>query len=103
MAACGGCSAGWAAGVECRTVHDEKPFGDWHCSDVSGRRRHPHPRLPVLHHAIENITAATASAAVSGLSWVMPTLLNAVVGVIAGAIVLAAVTGAGKMWRLFKA
>jgi predicted DNA repair protein MutK len=58
--------------------------------------------LPVLHHGVESITAATASA-VSGLSWVMPTLLNAVVGVIAGAIVLAAVTGTGKMWRLFKA
>src|ERR1700712_4629342 len=43
--------------------------------------------LPVLHHAIENITAATASAA-GGLALVVPTLLNAVAGVIAGAIVL---------------
>jgi predicted DNA repair protein MutK len=53
--------------------------------------------LPVLHHGIETITAATG-----GLSWIIPPLLNAVVGVIAGAIVLLAVTGAGKMWRLFK-
>jgi predicted DNA repair protein MutK len=58
--------------------------------------------LPVLHHAIENITAATASAA-GGLALVVPTLLNAVAGVIAGAIVLLVVMGAGKIWRLFKA
>ena len=50
-----------------------------------------------LHHGIEAAAAAAGSLAV-----VVPTLLNAVVGVVAGAVVLLAVTGAGKVWRLFK-
>ena len=53
--------------------------------------------LPILHHGIEGVAAASGSLAV-----VVPTLLNAVVGVIAGAIVLLGVTGAGKVWRFFK-
>ncbi len=57
--------------------------------------------LPVLHHAIEDVTAQAASA-VGGLSAVMPMLLNAVAGIIAGGIVLLVATGAGKIWRLFK-
>ncbi len=58
--------------------------------------------LPVLHHGIESMTGAMAASG-GGLSLVMPTLLNAVAGVIAGAIVMLVVMGAGKIWRLFKA
>ncbi|MFJ3485861.1 DUF808 domain-containing protein [Pseudomonas sp. NPDC090202] len=57
--------------------------------------------VPALHHGIEHLTEVTAASA-GGLSLVIPTLLNAVAGVVAGAIVLLVVTGAGKIWRLFK-
>jgi uncharacterized protein len=57
--------------------------------------------IPPVHHAIEHV--AEASAAVGGigpvLAVIVPSLLDAVVGVVAGAIVLAAVTLGSRMWR----
>ncbi|WP_342653191.1 DUF808 domain-containing protein [Pseudomonas sp. F3-2] len=54
--------------------------------------------LPVLHHGIESLASAAGA-----LAFVVPTLLNAVAGIIAGGIVLAVVLGAKRIWRLFKA
>ncbi|WP_443698564.1 hypothetical protein [Pseudomonas sp.] len=50
--------------------------------------------VPVAHHWVETVSQSTG-----GLAWLMPTLLNAVAGIIAGALVLALVTVAGKTWR----
>ena len=50
--------------------------------------------VPVVHHWVETVSQSTG-----GLAWLMPTLLNAVAGIIAGALVLALVTVAGKTWR----
>ncbi|NWA00976.1 DUF808 domain-containing protein [Pseudomonas gingeri] len=50
--------------------------------------------VPALHHWVEGVAAATG-----GFAVVMPTLLNALVGVVAGAVVLAVVSLAGKLWR----
>jgi predicted DNA repair protein MutK len=58
--------------------------------------------VPLLHHGIESITSATEAAA-GGLALIMPTLLNAVAGIIAGAVVLLAVTLIGKLRAQFKA
>ena len=49
--------------------------------------------LPVVHHWVETISQSVAS-----VQWLMPTLLNAVVGVIVGAAVFVGVTLAGKLW-----
>ncbi|OPA95782.1 hypothetical protein BFW88_08560 [Pseudomonas fluorescens] len=54
--------------------------------------------VPVVHHWIE-----TVSQSVGGLTWLMPTLLNAVAGIIAGAVVLALVSIVGKAWKALKA
>ncbi|MGE1154186.1 DUF808 domain-containing protein [Pseudomonas kitaguniensis] len=53
--------------------------------------------VPVVHHWIETLSQSTG-----GLAWLMPTLLNAVAGIIAGAIVLAVVQVVGKVWRTAK-
>jgi uncharacterized protein len=53
--------------------------------------------VPVVHHWIE-----TVSQSVGGLAWLMPTLLNAVAGIIAGAVVLALVSMVGKAWKALK-
>ena len=53
--------------------------------------------VPVVHHWIETVSQSTA-----GLAWLMPTLLNAVAGIIAGAVVLAVVSVVGKVWRATK-
>ncbi|MGE7957881.1 DUF808 domain-containing protein [Pseudomonas sp. NPDC089530] len=58
--------------------------------------------VPALHHGIETITARTAEA-IGGVSLLMPTLLNAVAGIVAGAVVLVVVSLAGKLWRSVKA
>ena len=49
--------------------------------------------LPPLHHMTEGITAAAASVPAVGtaLAWVTPLLIDAVVGIVAGALVLGAV------------
>ncbi|VVN82115.1 Inner membrane protein YedI [Pseudomonas fluorescens] len=54
--------------------------------------------VPVVHHWIESV-----SQSVGGITWLMPTLLNAIVGVIAGAVVLAVVSVVGKAWQSIKA
>ncbi|SDU86776.1 DUF808 domain-containing protein [Pseudomonas mucidolens] len=53
--------------------------------------------IPVVHHWIE-----TVSQSIGGISWLMPTLLNAVAGIIAGALVLAVVSVLGKTWKALK-
>ncbi|MGL5996131.1 MAG: DUF808 domain-containing protein [Pseudomonas proteolytica] len=53
--------------------------------------------VPVVHHWIESV-----SQGIGGISWLMPTLLNAVAGVIAGAVVLALVSVVSKLWRTLK-
>jgi uncharacterized protein len=49
--------------------------------------------LPFAHHWIEGVASAAG-----GLSVIVPTLLNAVAGIIAGAIVLGVVSAVGKLW-----
>jgi len=51
--------------------------------------------VPVVHHWIESV-----SQSIGGISWLMPTLLNAIAGIIAGAVVLALVSVASKAWRI---
>ncbi|QTT90182.1 DUF808 domain-containing protein [Pseudomonas chlororaphis] len=58
--------------------------------------------VPAAHHWIETVTAHTAEA-VGGISLIMPTLLNAVAGIIAGAAVLVVVSLGGKLWRAARA
>lgn len=54
--------------------------------------------VPVVHHWIE-----TVSQSAGGLAWLVPTLLNAVAGIIAGAVVLAVVSVAGRLWKRARA
>ncbi|AOE61628.1 DUF808 domain-containing protein [Pseudomonas corrugata] len=53
--------------------------------------------VPVVHHWIE---AAAASA--GGAGFIVPILLNAVAGIVAGAVVLAGVMVVGKVWKALK-
>ncbi|MDU9023922.1 DUF808 domain-containing protein [Pseudomonas corrugata] len=53
--------------------------------------------VPVVHHWIE---AAAASA--GGAGFIVPMLLNAVAGIVAGAVVLAGVMVVGKVWKALK-
>ncbi|UTY57241.1 DUF808 domain-containing protein [Massilia sp. erpn] len=56
--------------------------------------------IPAAHHAIEHAGAAAQGVAGVGpvLGVLTPSVLNGVAGVVAGAIVLALVTVAGKLW-----
>ncbi|PIB53484.1 DUF808 domain-containing protein [Pseudomonas sp. 2822-17] len=54
--------------------------------------------VPVVHHWIES-----ASQGAGAVAWLMPTLLNAVAGIIAGAVVLALVSVVGKAWKAIRA
>lgn len=54
--------------------------------------------VPAAHHWIESVSQSTG-----GFSLIMPTLLNAVAGIIAGAVVLVGVMAASKVWRMAKA
>jgi predicted DNA repair protein MutK len=54
--------------------------------------------VPVVHHWIETVSQNTGA-----LAWLMPTLLNAVAGIIAGALVLAVVSLVGRGWKALKA
>jgi predicted DNA repair protein MutK len=54
--------------------------------------------VPVAHHWIEGVSQSTG-----GLAWLMPTLLNAVAGIVAGAVVLAVVSVVGKSWKALRA
>ena len=50
--------------------------------------------LPLLHHASETVTAAVGPS----LSWIAPSLFDAVVGIVAGALVLTLVKGVKAFW-----
>ncbi len=50
--------------------------------------------VPVVHHWIETVSQSTG-----GLAWLMPTLLNAVAGIIAGAVALVVVQIFEKIWH----
>ena len=54
--------------------------------------------VPVVHHWIEGVSQSTGA-----LAWLMPTLLNAVAGIVAGAVVLAVVSVVGKSWKALRA
>ncbi|AZF10030.1 Inner membrane protein YedI [Pseudomonas sp. R2-37-08W] len=54
--------------------------------------------VPVVHHWIETLSQNTGA-----LAWLMPTLLNAVAGIIAGALVLVVVSVVGKGWKALRA
>jgi len=57
--------------------------------------------VPVLHHWVEALAQSSAPF-VGPLSVIVPTLLNAVAGIIAGAVVLAGVMAVSKVWRAIK-
>lgn len=54
--------------------------------------------LPFAHYWVEGVTEA-ASAAVGGLSIIVPTLIDAIAGIIAGAVLVLIVTLVGKVWK----
>ncbi|WLG52467.1 DUF808 domain-containing protein [Pseudomonas sp. FP1742] len=54
--------------------------------------------VPAVHHWIES-----AAASVGGAGFIVPTLLNAVAGIVAGAAVLIGVMAVGKLWKTVKA
>ncbi|AMZ74976.1 MULTISPECIES: DUF808 domain-containing protein [Pseudomonas] len=53
--------------------------------------------VPVVHHWIEGVTASAG-----GAGFIVPMLLNAVAGIVAGAAVLAGVMVVGKVWKALK-
>jgi len=57
--------------------------------------------VPAVHHLIEGLAQRSAGF-IGGASVVMPTLLSAVAGVVAGAVVLLAVSVLGKGWRALR-
>ena len=57
--------------------------------------------VPVLHYWVEALAQSSAPF-VGPLSVIVPTLLNAVAGIIAGAVVLAGVMAVSKVWRAIK-
>jgi predicted DNA repair protein MutK len=54
--------------------------------------------VPVVHHWIE-----TVSQGAGGVAWLVPTLLNGVAGIVAGAVALLAVMAVSRGWRTIKA
>ncbi|MBC7454837.1 MAG: DUF808 domain-containing protein [Massilia sp.] len=57
--------------------------------------------VPALHHVIESSASAAASVPVAGkvLAAITPTFIDAVAGLLAGALVLVGVTGIGKLFK----
>ncbi|APC15278.1 hypothetical protein BLL42_05915 [Pseudomonas frederiksbergensis] len=53
--------------------------------------------VPAVHHWIEGV-----SQSLGGFSWIVSSLLNAAAGIVAGAVVLAGVMAASKIWRAVK-
>ncbi|MDB6446403.1 DUF808 domain-containing protein [Pseudomonas sp. 21TX0197] len=53
--------------------------------------------VPVVHHWIEGVAASAG-----GAGFIVPMLLNAVAGIVAGAAVLAGVMVVGKVWKALK-
>lgn len=58
--------------------------------------------MPFLHHLVDGVTEAAAGA-VGALAVVIPTLLDAVAGIIAGGLLVLVFTLASKMWKTAKA
>ena len=60
--------------------------------------------VPVLHHGIESAALALAAIPAVGavLAAITPTLLDALVGVVAGGLVLLGVTAAQKLWNTLR-
>ncbi|MHC8371085.1 DUF808 domain-containing protein [Pseudomonas sp. MDT1-85] len=54
--------------------------------------------VPVVHHWIESVSASAG-----GGGFIVPTLLNAVAGIVAGAAVLVGVMAVSKVWKTVKA
>ncbi|UVJ45499.1 DUF808 domain-containing protein [Pseudomonas sp. LS1212] len=54
--------------------------------------------IPAAHHWIENVTQRLEPI-VGAFTLIVPTLLSALAGIVAGAVVLMLVTGVGKLWR----
>jgi predicted DNA repair protein MutK len=54
----------------------------------------------LIHHATE--AAATVPAAGPTLAFALPSVLDAIAGLIAGALALAVVTVGGKIWRMVR-
>jgi hypothetical protein len=52
----------------------------------------------VLHHWIEAVGAGAG-----GAGFIVPALLNAVAGIVAGAVVLVGVMAVSKIWKMVKA
>ena len=57
--------------------------------------------VPAAHNWVEGVAASSAQW-LGVVSAIVPTLLNAVAGIIAGAVVLAVVAGVSKVWRAIK-
>jgi predicted DNA repair protein MutK len=53
--------------------------------------------VPAIYHWIENVSASAG-----GAGFIVPMLLNAVAGIVAGAVVLAGVMAVGKIWKALK-
>lgn len=53
--------------------------------------------VPAVHHWIEGVPASAG-----GAGFIVPMLLNAVAGIVAGAVVLAGVLAVGKVWKALK-
>jgi uncharacterized protein len=53
--------------------------------------------VPVVHHWIEGVAASAG-----GAGFIVPMLLNAVAGIVAGAVVLAGVLAVGKVWKALR-
>jgi predicted DNA repair protein MutK len=53
--------------------------------------------VPVVHHWIEGVAASAG-----GAGFIVPMLLNAVAGIVAGAVVLAGVMVVGKVWKALR-
>ena len=53
--------------------------------------------VPVVHHWIEGVAASAG-----GAGFIVPMLLNAVAGIVAGAVVLVGVMAVGKVWKALR-
>ncbi|MNP86787.1 hypothetical protein D3C76_1872380 [compost metagenome] len=51
----------------------------------------------MVHHWIESVSAGAG-----GAGFIVPMLLNAAAGIVAGAVVLVGVMGVGKIWKALK-
>jgi len=59
--------------------------------------------VPALHHGIASATQAVAAVTGEGLAVLIPTLLDALVGVVTGGLVLLVVSAAQTLWKSLRA